>query len=889
MTVRNLEYLFRPQSVALIGASREPSSVGAIVARNLFKGGFGGPVMPVSAEYRSIGGVLTYPDVASLPVVPDLAVLATAPEKVPGLISELAARGTRGVIVITLGHAGDDGLRRAMLAAARPSLVRILGPNSVGITVPGIGLTASFARLSPLPGKLAFLTQSGAVANSVVDWATARGIGFSHLVSLGDMIDVDFSDMLDYLANDPHTSAILLYVETVLRARKFMSAARSAARMKHVLVVKAGRYAEGAAAAAAHTGALTGSDDVYDTAFRRAGMLRVRSLEELFTAVETLANLAPPKGDRLAILTNGGGLGVMATDDLMDYKGHLAELAPETVEALDDVLPRSWSHGNPVDILGDASGKRYADALQILFEDPGVDAVLALSCPTAVGSQMEAAEGTVAAAKATGKTLLTSWVGEGAAHDARRLFTENRIPTYETPLQAIFAFTHRVQYRRSQELLMETPPSVPEDFTPDVERARTVIAGVLEEGRSWLNEPEAKDLLAAYGIPVAQTKTATTPEEAGERAAELGGPVVLKIRSPDIIHKFDVGGVALDLADPAAVVEAARAMLARVRKKRPEARLIGFSVQPFIRRRQAYELIVGVVEDPQFGPVVLFGQGGTAAEVIRDKALALPPLNMHLAREVISRTRIYRLLQGYREMPAADLEAIALTLIKVSQLVIDLAEITELDINPLLADAGGVVALDARVRVTRAAKAATERLAIRPYPKELEEAVTLGDGHELVVRPVLPEDEPSLRETFAKLTREEVRLRFFGSIKTLTHMAAARFTQLDFDREMALVVAEPGRPGTSEIYGVVSIAADPDNETAEYAILVRGELTGTGLGIFLMRRILDYARGRGIREVWGDVLRDNKSMLKMCKLLGFTREMVADEPRLVRVRLKLRE
>jgi acetyltransferase len=895
MTVRNLHFLFKPKSVALIGASKQPGSVGALVARNLFRSGFDGPVMPVNPKYDAIERVLTYPDVKSLPLVPDLAVIATPPETVPGIVADLAERGTKAAVVITAGF-GEGGqargadLRQAMLDAGRHQLVRIVGPNCLGIMVPGIGLNASFARVDPLPGRLALVAQSGAMIAAAVDWATSRGIGFSHLVSLGDMADVDFGDMLDYLANDPETRAILLYVEMITNARKFMSAGRAAARMKPVIVVKAGRHAEGARAAASHTGALVGADAVYDTAFRRAGMLRVLRLEELFDAVQTLAAAQPPRGDRLAILTNGGGAGVLATDALIDLGGRLADLAPETIGRLDQVLPATWPRANPVDIIGDAPAERYAAALDLVMQDEGVDGVVVLNCPTAVAPPTEAAQAVAeVVAKHKRPPVLTSWLGDRAAVEARQLFAQRDIPTYDTPEDAVGAFMQMVAYRRNQDMLMQTPPSLSEELEPDTAAAQAIIAAALAAGRSWLSEVEGKEVLTAYDVPATPTRLAGTPQEAAALAATIDGPVALKIVSPDILHKSDVGGVALDLTGPAQVQEAAAAMLERVGTASPQAKLTGLSVQPMIRRPGAYELIVGVTTDGQFGPMLLFGHGGTAVEVINDRALALPPLNLHLARELMARTRIYRLLQGYRDQAPADLDAIAATLIKISQLVVDIAEIEELDINPLLADGSGVIALDVRIRIAAASVRPTERLAIRPYPKELEETVRLDDGRELLLRPVLPEDEPAFQGAMAKLTPEEIRMRFFTPLKALTHMQAARFTQIDYDREMALVLAEPTTPGKAEVFGVARITADPDNERAEYAIIVRHDMTGKGLGFLLMRRIIEYARKRGIGEIFGDVLRENARMLQMCQKLGFTQTRVPEEPGVVRVVLDLRD
>ena len=893
MSIRNLDYLLKPKSIALIGASRTASSVGAVLAKNLFRGGFDGPILPVNPRHRFIQGVWAYPDVDSLPLTPDLAVISTPASTVPDIIKSLGAAGTRAAVVISAGFGETTGtggheLQQAILDAAQPFNLRIVGPNCLGVLIPGLGVNASFAQTTPEPGHLAFVAQSGAIATSILDWAQTHGVGFSHLISLGDMADVDFGDALDYLANQREARAILLYMEAVSDARKFMSAARAAARMKPVIVVKAGRYQQSAKAATSHTGALAGNDDVYDAAFRRAGMLRVHSLEELFDAAETLAMQWKPTGDRLAVLTNGGGIGVLATDAIVEQGARIAELVPQTIERLNDALPAAWSHGNPIDVLGDAPGGRYTQALEILSKDTNIDATLVLNCPTAVASSTEAAKAVIDAVGNKGSMpIFTSWVGDVSAREARRLFAGRRIPTYNTPEQAVRAFMHMVNYQRNQILLMETPASVPEDFTPDPELVRGIVEQALADNRAWLDEPESKKVLAAYGIPVAETQLASTPDEAAACATQIGEAVAIKIVTPDITHKSDVGGVALDLASPSAVRDAAQAMQERITQLQPEARLTGFSVQPMVRRPGAYELMIGATEDPQFGPVILFGQGGTAVEIINDKALALPPLNMRLAHELITRTRIYRLLQGYRHMPAVNLDAIAMSLIRVAQLVIDIPAIRQLDINPLLADESGVIALDARINVGTAQESTSTRLAIRPYPKELEEMIPVGDGRKILLRPIVPEDEPALQAAFTKLTPEEVRLRFFIPMKTLSHFAAVRFTQIDYDREMGLILTEPGRPGTTEIFGVANIIADPDNFGAEYAIVVRHDMIGLGLGIVLMRRTIDYARNRGITEIFGDVLSANQPMLKLCKILGFTQSRVPDDPGVVRVTLQL--
>ncbi|WP_114860356.1 bifunctional acetate--CoA ligase family protein/GNAT family N-acetyltransferase [Azospirillum brasilense] len=887
MTVRNLDRLFKPASIALIGATRKPNTIGAVVARNLFNAGFDGPIMPVTGE-RAVEGVLTYKTVDELPVTPDLAVICTPAATVPATIEALGKRGTKAAIVISSGFSKEQ--IQTLREAAKPHLMRVLGPNSLGIMVPGRGVNASFGHVTPKKGDVALVAQSSMVVTSIADWATARGIGFSHLISMGDKADVDFGDLLDYLAGDANVRAILLYIESISDARKFMSAARSAARQKPVIVIKSGRTDEALEASTSHTGALAVSDAVYDAAFRRAGILRVSGLDELFDAVGTLGTGSPITGDRLAILTNGGGMGVMATDSLILSGGRLAQFAPETMDALEKALG-AGSARNPLRIGGDAPPKRYADALNALMADPNNDAVLVLNCPTAVTDGRAAAQAvvdTMIANKTRKHPVLTSWLGDNTAAEARKLFAANRVPTYDTPSHAVRAFLHLVEYRRNQELLMETPPSVPEDFQPDGITVRKIISRAIAEKRDWLSEYEAKRVLAAYGVPVVDTRRADTPEEAAHCAEMIGGPLALKILSPDITHKSDVGGVALHLTEPAEVKAEAEAMLARVREAVPDARIEGFTVQEMAVRADAYELIVGMTENELFGPVLLFGEGGIGVEVVEDYALALPPLNMKLATELMGRTRIWRQLQGYRSRAAVDLEAVALTLNKISQLIVDFPEIAELDVNPLLADAEGVLALDARIKVGVPALPGAKRLAIRPYPKGLEDRITIKDGRQFLVRPILPEDEPLVHHMVANQTQEDLRLRFFAPLKRLSHQAAARLTQMDYDREMGLVAVGPD-PETGEtiMYGVVRITADPDNLRAEYAVMVRSDMKGQGLGYQLMNKILDYARSRGIREVYGEVLRENTSMLGMCRALGFIRKENLDEPGVVEVRIEL--
>ncbi|KQT54675.1 GCN5 family acetyltransferase [Aureimonas sp. Leaf454] len=888
MSIRHLDALFEPRAIALVGASNRAGSVGEVLARNIYGSGFKGPVMPVNPHETAIRYSVSYRSVADLPLVPDLAVVATPAAGVAAILGELGRKGCRAAIVISDGFA-DEALRQALLDAAAPHLLRIVGPNAMGLISPAAGLNASFAHLTPKAGDVAFVSQSATIATAVLDWADVREIGFSHVVSVGDMCDVDIGDLLDYLALDARTRAILLYVETITEAQKFMTAARIAARTKPVVVIKAGRSEAGARAAASHTGALAGSDAVYDAAFRRAGMLRVGSLRELFEAVATLASGIRPRGDRLAILTNGGGAGVLATDALSDCGGRLAQLSDATVERLDRLLPTGWSKGNPIGIPAGAASSTYAETLRAILEDPAQDAVLVLHCPQAISDSTGAAEATVDAARGQENRkapVLTSWLGERAARDARRLFATGGVPTYQTPDEAVRAFMQLVDYRRNQDLLMETPPAIAPGGT-DLAAARSVIDDAMSNGRPVLTEPEAKRLLSAYGIPVVLTRIAASPAEAARLAAEIGFPVALKILSGDITHKSDVGGVRLDLDTREMVEEAAAHMLKLVAERQPGAVIAGFTVQAMIQRPRAHELIAGVTTDPAFGPVILFGQGGTAVEVIADRAVGLPPLNEILARDLIGRTRVARLLDGYRDRPAADLGAIAATLVTLSQMLADFDEIAKIDINPLLADENGVLALDARV-VLQPATGSTRRsrFAIQPYPSELEEVILSRGGTPFHLRPIRPEDEPALIRMVESSDPNDIRLRFFSAIRKVGHAFAARLTQIDYRREMAFVIqADPKT--NADILGVARLIVDPNEEIAEFGIMVRSDQKGRGIGWMLMNAILAYAKKRGFQEIYGEVLSENTTMLAMARTLGFVQKAHPDDVGLRKVVIRL--
>ncbi len=877
MSTRHLDALLSPRSVAVIGASDRPHSVGGTVWNNL-SGSFKGELHAVNPHLPELGKPV-FADLAALAAhckAPDLAVICTPPETVAGLVAELGALGTRAAIVITAGLSA--GQKQAMLDAARRHTLRILGPNCIGLLVPHLGLNASFAPANAAAGQIAFISQSGALVTAMLDWANSRGIGFSHFVSLGEHADVDFGDMLDYLGSDARTRAILLYVESIESPRKFMSAARAAARNKPVIVVKAGRSAQGQQAAASHTGALAGADDVFDAAISRAGMLRVHTLFQLFTAAELLARFRDNRSERLIVMTNGGGAGVMAADAASYSNVELSTLDTAMLDKLDAVLPPNWSHGNPVDIIGDAPAERYVATLQTLLQDRS-SAVLFVQAPTAIVPSLEVAQALLPLAQQRPPRLLGCWLGQANVAEARQLFRQAGVPDYDTPEQAVVAFSFLRTYHRHQAELMETPIADPLGSKPDLARMRELVDFVLADGRDVLTEPEAKELLRLAGVPVTPTRVVPPNPEATVYAAEtVGYPVVLKILSQDIVHKSDVGGVRLNLHDATEVLAAAQAMLQRVAERQPGARIEGFTVQPMVRRAHSHEVIVGASIDPMFGPVILFGAGGVSVEVVADHAVALPPLNTSLARSLISRTRISRLLQGYREVPAADHDAIVHVLLAVSQLLADLPEIAELDINPLVVNHEGALALDARVRLSRDKPAGAANFAIRAYPRHLIETLPWENGGTLTLRPIKPEDEARHLDFFHKLDPEDVRMRMFSARRNLEHTELARLTQIDYQREMAFVATITNAEGEEETIGSVRGISDPNNEEAEFAVIVRSDMKGKHLGWILMDKLIRYLRANGTHRVVGTILKENNGMLDLARGLGFTITRHPDDP-----------
>jgi acetyltransferase len=870
-----LQPLLAPRSVALVGATEREGALGRIVWRNLAAGGLRGELYAVNLKHRSVFGKPVYPRLSSLPQAPDLAVIATPAPSVPEIIADAAAAGVKAALVLSAGFgetgAGGRALQDEAIAAAKRGGVRVLGPNCLGIMRTDCGLNATFARTPARPGKLALVSQSGAICGALLDWAHASEIGFTSVVSLGAAADVDFGEVLDFLVADSSTDAILMYVEGIRDARGALSALRAAARVKPVVALKVGRYAGGSRAASSHTGALVGSDAVFDAALRRSGTVRVKTYTQLFVAARVLASPHFPEGERLAIVTNGGGPGVVAADSAAENGVPLAELSPNTVEILDKKLPAQWSRGNPVDLIGDAPAARYFDAVAAVLADPGVDAVLAMYSPVAVTAPQDAAHAVAEAARGSKKPVLAAWLGDINPNETRAYLESQGIPNFYTPENAVEAFSFLCTYRRNQAQLMQVPAARSgREPQQDLKRAASICDVALAQRRSILTEHEAKALLAAFGLPVPRSVVAATREAALAAAADIGFPVALKIHTPDITHKSDVGGVRLDLQTADMVASAFDDMMRHVRALRPQARVEGALVQPMLRFPSQREVLVGVATDAVFGPVISFGAGGVAVEAVRDTAIALPPLNGVLAHELMQRTRVYRLLAAYRDVPAADLEALAEILCGVSRMVCALAWIKEMDLNPVLAHPGGAVIADARVVIDPARLERPPRyghMAIHPYPSEMEEEIALRSGTKISVRPIRPEDADLELRFFEGLSERSRYQRFMQHLPHLPPRMLARFTQLDYDRELALVALHAGA-----FIAVGRYSPNSDGVTAEFALTVADAWQGKGLGRALLERLCAAARAAGYQALYGFILEANREMLDLAQRLGFVEE-----------------
>ncbi|UHM88934.1 bifunctional acetate--CoA ligase family protein/GNAT family N-acetyltransferase [Rahnella victoriana] len=861
MSQRGLEALLRPESIAVIGASNKPGRAGYLMMRNLLDSGFNGPVLPVTPAYRAVCGVLTWRDVASLPMSPDLAILCTHADRNLALLEQLGERGCKTVIVLSSQPQQFADLK----TCAQRFSMRLLGPNSLGILAPWQKLNASFSPVPILPGKLAFISQSAAVANTILDWAQQRAVGFSYFVSLGDSLDIDVDDLLDFLARDSKTSAILLYLEHISDARRFLSASRSASRNKPILVIKSGRSGQ----AQQLLNSPLSLDAAYDAAIQRAGLLRVQDTHELFSAVETLSHMRPLRGERLLIISNGAAPAAMALDQLLARNGKLAKLSDETCKTLSAVLPDNIAVSNPLDLHDDATPKLYQAVMTALLDSTDYDALLVIHAPSA------AAHGTVTASHlidavqkhSRGKyiTLLTNWCGEFSSQEARKLFTEAGIPTYRTPEGTVTAFMHMVEYRRNQKQLKETP-ALPADLEQNTDQAHQLIARTLAEGTTQLDTHEVRAILQAYGMNVLPTWIASDSAEAVNIASQVGYPVALKLRSPDIPHNSEVQGVMLYLRTPAEVEQAANAIFDRARQAFPQARIQGLLVQTMANRPGSQELRVVVEQDPVFGPLIMLAEGGTDWLPERQAVISLPPLNMTLARYQVVQALKSGKIRGRNALHPLDIPALSQLLVNVSNLIIDCPEIQRLDIHPLLISGSELSLLDVSMQLS--AQGTASGLAIRPYPRELEERVILKDGSPALFRPILPEDEPLLKAFILKVTKEDLYYRYFSEINEFTHEDLANMTQIDYDREMAFVAIRTVN-NENEIIGVTRAVSDPDNIDAEFSVLVRSDLKGLGLGRRLLDKMIHYAAEHGLQRLTGITMPNNRGMITLARKLEF--------------------
>ena len=896
MVTLYLDKIFNPRSVAIVGASDEEGTVGYALMKNFTEHGFEGKVYPVNIRKTEILGLKAYQTVEQIPEPVDLAVIATPAKTVPDIVEQCGKAGIKGIIIISAGfkEIGPEGkaLEDQIQEIKKKYGLRIIGPNCLGVIRPSMRLNATFISKTPKPGNIAFISQSGALGSAILDWAIHENIGFSNFVSIGSMIDVDFGDFIDYFGTDPKTRSILMYIEGLTDARKFMSAARHFARTKPIIVVKAGKFTESAKAAASHTGSLTGEDIIYDAAFKRAGIVRVEEIADLFNCAEVLGMQPLPRGPNLGIITNAGGPGVMATDALIAKGGKLAKLSPKTMEILNNILPHYWSRGDPIDILGDARADRYKAVVEACLNDENIDGILIIYTAQAVTEPVEIANSIVELIKSRGyqsKTILTSFMGYGAVEEANRIFTENNIPTYSTPEQAIKTYLYMYQYKRNLELLYETPEELPVDVAPPKRPIMVTMRNAATENRELLIEAEAKKLLEYYNVPVVKTMVAQTADEAVNLASQIGYPVVLKILSPQIIHKTDAGGVVLDINSEAEVREAFERINKKAKEYNPNAEIQGVTVQPMIKK-QGYEVIIGAKTDPLFGPVILFGMGGIGVELFKDFAIGIPPLNQTLVRRMMEETKVHQLLKGYRNVPPANIRLLEGIVVQFSQMLLDFPQLKEVDINPLFINENEALAFDARIVIDRERVFQKvephQHLVISPYPKKYETLWKLRDGRTVLLRPIKPEDEPLWLEMFQNFSEESIRFRFFQIIKDTPHETRVRYCNIDYDREIA-IVPELTEDGRKKILGVARVSIEPDRKAGEIAFIVADPWQGLGLGTKMVDYTLEICKDMKIETVYALILPDNYRAISLMKKMGFTIEYSSEGT--VRATLNLKE
>lgn len=885
-----LEKIFKPKTIAAIGASDHEGSVGNALIKNLLRGGFAGRVYPVNPKRDTIQSIPCYHSVSEIPEKIDLAVIATPAKAVPSVVEECGKSGVGGLVILSAGfaEAGEEGkaMYKDILEKARRYKMRIIGPNCLGFINPSLGINASFAADMALPGKIAFISQSGALCTGILDWSIEQGVGFSHFVSIGSMVDVGFADLIDYFGNDPNTSSIIIYMESLKNPRRFMSAARAFARNKPIIVLKSGKSEAGAKASMSHTGSLAGNDAVYEAAFRRAGIISVERIAQLFNIAQALAMQPLPSGNRLAIVTNAGGPGVLATDFLTANGGELAALSPETMSRLDEILPPHWSHNNPVDVLGDAGAEKYLEAVRVCNADKNVDATLVILTPQEVTDSSAIA--TALTTIKTPKPVFACWMGESQVKEGREILERAKIPNYLYPESAVDVFLKMYHYSKNLELFYETPPNVPEKLNFEKAAARELVEGIRNSGRFQLTELEAKQLLNYYDIATPPGEVLSSAKAAAKYAAEIGFPVAMKIASPDIAHKTDVGGIKLNIQSEAVAEKAFQEILDSAVSHAPNAKIEGVRVEKMVKK--PYELLVGSKKDPIFGPVIVFGTGGIYVELYKDTNMGLPPQNMALAQRIIENTKAYKLLKGFRGLPGVDMEKVQFLLVKFSYLLMDLPEIKEVDINPYAIDENGGLALDAHIVLDEDYVADPRRpydhLVICPYPTQYRKEITLKNGQKAILRPIRPEDEPMEAAMFDYVSKQSIYFRFFSHSFDVSHKSLTRFTQIDYDREMA-IIALIEEDGEQKMAGVVRVIHDAWNETAEYAILVADPWQNQGLGTALTDFILSITKERGIQKLYAEVLHLNEVMSHVLRKRGF--QVVERSPEGVRLELDLVE